>query len=247
MKHGLKIMIATLAVSSVLLTACGKSGGGGDSGATNAAPAAPAWNSSFPAGFVGNGTYQGQVALTQTSLGAYYQMAALTQLCGGYGCSQGSYLNIRVNLRGNGGYGGTVPVGTVAGQSIGGFALSSANGVFQRSMVFTTGSPAGFSLAVGLWNQSQNAQPPAAGEPSITINGQFTDQTMSVLNVQVVYTSAQTGAVQIAAGQIFGNSNGGYGQPGYGYGQPGYGYGYGGGTVPVGVGGGYYYYYGARR
>lgn len=264
MKHGFKILIATIAMSSALLTACGKSGGGGSDASTPAPAAAPAWTSSFPAGFIGNGTYQGQIALSAdpTARGGYLQMAALTGLCGGYGCSQGSYMNIQVILQSGGGYGGAYPGGVPAGvatsNTIGGFALTATNGSLQRRIVYTTGSPAGFSMAVGLYNQTQNGQPPVAGEPSITINGQFTDQTMTVLNVQVIYTSPQTGAVQVAAGTIFGNPTGGYGQPGYGggysYGQPGYGGaytvpvggGYYGGTGPVyGVGG--YYYYGYRK
>ncbi|MBX3022612.1 MAG: hypothetical protein KF799_13145 [Bdellovibrionales bacterium] len=216
MKHGLKLIIAVVLVGTTLLTACGKGGGG-----SNAAP-----SGSFagtPAGYIGNGTWSGQVAVPNGSQGNYYQLAALAGLCFGQSCQQ-SYFRVTIQLRSNG-YGGGYypypgqqqPAYTVQTQAA--FQLQGSSGTpFTRQNVYITGGSANFSMRASLlynnsYNQAAYGQTvaPAAGEPFVQINGQFTDQSQSVLNVQVYYNGAL-----VAQGQIMGNGNGGYGGGVYG-------------------------------
>jgi len=204
MKHGLKFLIAAVLVGSALLTACGKKGDGGN----NAAP--PAQSFGGPAGYIGDGSWSGNVAVPAASLPVYYQMAALTGLCSGYGCQQ-SHFRIQVTLQSNGGYQQPYqhgqPQPAVAVQTQAAFRLIGANGRFTKQNVYVTGNSSNFKMEAGLYSRPQYGNvapvPPVAGEPTVAVVGQFKDPSQSVLEIQVLYNNQQ-----VATGQIFCGSNG---------------------------------------
>lgn len=217
MVRGLKIVVTSIVIGSVFLAACGKSKGGGSSTAST-----PTSFSNTPAGYIGNGTWSGAITIPAGALPTYYQLAALTGICNGQACAQ-SFINIQVTLQ-NGAYSGNVPGypfgytypgypgavnnGNQVGNTTGSFRLASNSGCFERSPVYTTGGSASFQMAAGLWNNTGVVQPPSSGEPSVRLNGQFTDSTQSVMNVQLYYNGSvvATGTIYNSNGSIYGGS-----------------------------------------
>jgi putative cofactor-binding repeat protein len=224
MKRSLLLTIGTALVTAAALSACGHSGGG-DSAST------PATGFSCDAygtctgtstGYVGNGTWSGQIGIPVASRAIFQQMAAQTGMCYGQRCAYvASHMSVRLQLRSNGGYYNNIPgyPQTQTGITTQASVRLSVNGGgrFSRSNAVVSGNTSAFAVLAPLYTSGYPyAQPTTTTNPTVQINGQWTDASQTSLNVQVLFNGQQ-----VATGQIYGQSSAPYGYTNSGYYQSG--------------------------
>ena len=199
MKNGFKYLIGAFVVAATTLTACGRSGNGGNNSSALGSCVYDAQGNCVTgtgsAGYVGDGNWSGRLIIQN----GFQQFAQENGLCYGNCMMLSGYVQLQLQVATGGCLPGPVNFAlTTFSQGYSGRQLSRradgyVNSTNNGFLVHYTSSGMGYGFGYGFSQASLG---------TMQINSQFTDAAHSVLNVQIVYRGTQ-----IASGQIYGQGN----------------------------------------